>query len=118
MLHPNQLVKGNPNEQLKERINKFSKDFQQEGSINCILVMPYTSHEKLGIDLKLAADDLRLAITDKASGFICQLSFPYDKNGKLSMSLLFAIVSKDPSSMSADNHKEWMKEINFGKARY
>jgi len=115
MIQPQKPVGANPNDQLKEGLKKFKRHFQHEGSINCVLVMPYTNENKLGIDLKTATDDLRASVSSKAASFVCLLTFPYDKNGKLSMSILFALVSQDPSFMSVYNKDKWMCQINFGK---
>lgn len=115
MTQPQKPVGANPNDQLKEKLKRFRKHFRHEGSINCVLVMPYTNEKKLGIDLKVATDDLRASVSSKAACFVCFLTFPYDKNGKLTMSILFALTSRDPSFMSAANKDEWMRQVNFGE---
>jgi len=117
MTQPQKSIGANPNDQLNERLKKFKKHFQHEGSINCVLVMPYTSEKKLGIDLKAATDDLRASVSSKASSFVCFLTFPYDQGGRLAMSILFALVSQSPSFMSADNKDKWMCQVNFGKQK-
>ncbi|MEK7570898.1 MAG: hypothetical protein AAB553_01370 [Patescibacteria group bacterium] len=117
MINPKISVKGNPNYQLTEGLKIYKKYFQKPASINCVLVMPYSSETNLSIDLKKATDDLRSSISSESMGFICLLTFPYDKESKPVMSILFAMVSQDPSFMSAHNQKEWMQQINFGKSQ-
>jgi hypothetical protein len=116
MTDPKKRVVGNPNDQLKSRLKKFRHHFQNPGALNCVLVMPYTTESNLGIDLKHAADDLRSTIISQSLGFVCMLSFPKSEDDGLAMSILFALVSQNPLLMSASNTKEWMCEINFGKA--
>ncbi len=116
MADPNQAVSADPNGQLKARLEQFRPHFQQPGSLNCVLLMPYTSARNLAVDLKAAADDLRSTVTTQAASFVCLLSFPEDE-GKTSMSILFALISPDPAFMSASNTDKWMCQINFGKER-
>lgn len=116
MDNPNATTSGDPNTQLTAKIAQFTSYFQQPGTINTVLVMPYTSETSLSIDLKQAADDLRANMTSQAIGSVCVLSFPTGSDGKLKMSILCAVVSQNPDFMQADNHKKWMREINFGTA--
>jgi len=115
MIEPKKQVQGDLNNQLKIRLKSFKDFFQKEGSINSVLLMPYTNKKKLIIDLKTAANDLRMSVSSKALGFLCLLTFPHLSKKRLSMSILFALVSQDPSFMSAANKDKWMCEINFGK---
>lgn len=117
MAEPKKPVTGSPNDQLQARLQQYHKHFQQTGSINCILAMPYTSENKLGIDVKTATDDLRATISQTSAGCVCMLSFPNDKNGKVAMSVLCVVVSQDPTFMQATNTHQWMRQINFGRAK-
>lgn len=116
MANPNEEVAADPNEQLKSRLAQFRPHFQQPGSMNCVLLLPYTNAAKLSVDLKSAADDLRATVTSQAASFVCLLSFPENEAGKTSMSILFALISKDPAFMSATNTEKWICQINFGKS--
>lgn len=115
MKYPKETIKINPNNQLREKLKKFRKYFQQEGSINCVLIMPYTNEKKLSIDLKAATDDLRASVSSKTASFVCVLSFPYDSYGRLTMSILFTLVSRNPLFMKVNDTDNWMKKINFGR---
>lgn len=116
MDNPNSATSGSPNVQLTAKLTQFTSYFQQPGTINTVLVMPYTSETNLEVDLKQASNDLRASMSSQAIGAICVLSFPTGTDGRLKMSILCAVVSQDPSFMRADNHKQWMHEINFGTA--
>ena len=116
MHNPKEKIYTNPNKQLKSLLSspKITKHFQHEGSLNGVLVMPY-SDQKLTLDLKYASDDLRKVVSPKSGCFISLLTFPYDGRGKPMMSILFAFVSQDPTFMSVSNKDKWMCQINFGK---
>ena len=116
MINPCEDVGLNPNDQLEKQLRKFKKYFQHEGSINCVLVMPYTNEKKLKLDLKYSTDQLRSTISPKSVGVIALLTFPHSKDGKLAMSILFALMSWNPEFMSPLNTEQWMCQINFGKS--
>ncbi|MEO6077394.1 MAG: hypothetical protein ABIP54_01265 [Candidatus Andersenbacteria bacterium] len=120
MTYPKKPVEGSPNHQLKALLNNpnFRKHFQKSGTINAVLVMPYTSEDLLSIDLKDAFDDLRGAISSETVGIVCMLSFPTNKNGKIIISILFALMFADPKTMSVVNKEQWMREITFGESKY
>lgn len=113
MVNPNDKLIS-PNQQLRDRLPKYKKHFQKEGSVCALLIMPYTPDKELRFNFKEATEDINEIIGDEVLGCACLLSFPKNAEGRQIMRMNCWILDKKPKVVNGKIHKVTLVEVNFG----
>lgn len=107
----------NLNNLLTQRMPKFSKHFQVEGSLAVLLVPPYssTTESNISFDLKQASEDINGGVGKVVSAIV----FIDHKNdsAETSIATLTSLVHKDPEIVDGKINKVEMVRIPFCKLK-
>jgi len=105
----------NLNSLLSERISKFSKHFQIQGSIAAVLIPPYSnnSNGEISFDLKQATEDMNNNVGDVVSALVFIKNENSDRKTVIATQVY--LIHKDPKIVDGNIDHAKMVRIPFCK---
>jgi len=104
-------VDGSPAEQLEKTVARFEEFFQTAGTINCVLLYPYTDEKDLVLDIERAVESIRTHISERSLGVVCLMSF-VEHDRQVTVEIICAFIAPH-AAIEAHGHRHWLRRVIF-----